>query len=107
MNSSTQSLPSLSPSSTPVVSDGNGENVLSLRPQRPSKNRPQPLTVMRHYIHPRLRIAGGYNSDEELDRLDRQRSEEIMDAACEAWWKARMEGDEYTPPWIRLPEQLE
>lgn len=97
--------------SEPLVNSGNSvENLnphaISLRPQCPSKNRPQPLTTVRHYIHPRLRIAG-FNSEENLDRLDRLRRDEIMNAACDAWWKARMEGDDYTPPWIRLPEQLE
>jgi len=80
--------------------------VISLRPQCPSKNRPLPLNTTRHYIHPRLKIAGCY-SEKELDRIDRRRRDEIMDAACDAWWKARMEGEDYTPPWIRLPEQLE
>jgi hypothetical protein len=31
----------------------------------------------------------------------------IMEEACEAWWKNRNEGNEdYTPPWITLPDEI-
>ena len=31
----------------------------------------------------------------------------IMDEACEAWWTNRNEGNEdYTPPWITLPDEI-
>ena len=46
------------------------------------------------------------HSQDELDRWDRQRRDEIMDEACDYWWQARLAGDEYTPPWIRWPAPL-
>jgi hypothetical protein len=33
--------------------------------------------------------------------------DEIMNAACDAWWDNRLAGNEdYTPPWISLPDEL-
>ena len=51
---------------------------------------------------PKIKIPGyGDNDDHADDYFDR-----IMRDASDAWWEAKCLGDEYTPPWIRLPDEL-
>jgi hypothetical protein len=54
-----------------------------------------------HRKLPKIKIPGyGDEDDSTDDYFDR-----IMINASDAWWKARCQGEEYTPPWIRFPDE--
>ena len=72
-----------------------------LRPQTLKNNtkRPPPLET-----HVKMFI-GSHNHHHKQESTSPR--SEIMNAACDAWWENRLNGNaDYTPPWITLPEEL-
>jgi hypothetical protein len=50
---------------------------------------------------PKIKIAGYGDEDDLTDDYFYR----VMTDASNAWWQARCRGEEYTPPWIRLPDE--
>lgn len=72
----------------------------SLRPHRPLKIMIPP-NVNRHEAH----LEEWDDCKRSSDTYSCTR-DSIMEEACQRWWHCRAKGDEYTPPWIRLPDHL-
>ena len=52
-----------------------------------------------NYRLPKIKISGYGDEDEHNDDYFYR----VMTDASNEWWQARCRGEEYTPPWIRLP----
>jgi hypothetical protein len=78
-----------------------------LRPKR------KPLQILtqtqsrqtRSTPNPTIQIATKTSNDSCYDN-EVIRREQIMMSVCHAWERDWMNGDEYTPPWIRTPDEL-
>lgn len=68
-----------------------------LTPIQTHQTRPTP--------NPTIRIATQSSNDLSYNNEVLQR-EKIMMSVCHEWERDWMNGDEYTPPWIRTPEEL-
>lgn len=55
--------------------------------------------------NPTIQIATKTSNDSFYDN-EVLRREQIMMSVCHAWERDWMNGDEYTPPWIRTPDEL-
>lgn len=79
-----------------------------LRPKR------KPLQILTHThtrqtrpptTNPTIQIATKTSNDSFYDN-EVLRREQIMMSVCHVWERDWMNGDEYTPPWIRTPDEL-
>lgn len=70
------------------------QTTTQLRPQY-LKNRPPPVNT------------SVYRFTTSQRRCTTSPRDEIMNAACDAWWENRLAGNaDYTPPWISPPDEL-
>jgi len=88
------------------------ENSIRLVPQRQLRhittqstvtNQPTTTTQLTRKARPRIQVATQFS----IENDDLLHNERIMTDACHVWMSSMINGDEYTPPWIRVPEELQ
>jgi hypothetical protein len=74
-----------------------------LRPQRRINHS---NTATHTNLKPRQRIQIATNNSNDDSADDMLRNEYLMRDLCRVWESSLMNGEPYTPPWIRVPEEL-